>query len=444
MMIEDFLRSHADRLGDKVAIARGDETITYAALYRRVRAEAERLAAQCRAANVAPHALPVTMRSSQSIDFLVSYFAAHVAGRPFVPLEKDLSDERFYEIRNVLGSASLPKGVADILFTSGTTGKPKGVMLSHRAIVANGDNLIQAQGYSTDLAFVVSGSLCHIGSLSKVWSTIMMGATLVLTDGMKDIERFFAALNYPCPKIATFLVPASIRMLLRFAPERLAAYAGTIDFVETGAAPMSLDDMQRLCATLPHSRLYNTYASTETGIIATHDYNTPTGNILGCLGHPMKHSSIAIGEGGRIVCQGKTLMLGYVGINSLLLTPRSSLPTNDLGYIDQYGRLMLQGRIDDIINVGGFKVSPIEVENASMRFPSMADCICVSASHPILGNVLKLIYATTDGAPIAKSALVVHLRKELEAYKVPLAYEQVDAVARNSNGKLDRKYYNEM
>lgn len=462
-MLEDFLRSHADKLADKVAIACGDKAITYAELYTKVKEEASLLAQQCHTQGVDPNSLPIIVRSRQTIDLLVTYFAAHLTGRPFVPLEKDIADERFFEIGNILGTTTLPQGVADILFTSGTTGNPKGVMISHEAIMANGDNLVYAQGFTTNLAFVISGPLCHIGSLSKVWPSIMVGATIVIVDGIKDMATFLDAFDYPSrhpanssthpdhqsTKVATFLVPASIRMLLQFAPQRLEALAQTIDFIETGAAPMALADMQRLCALLPHSRLYNTYASTETGIIATHNFNSPNATIAGCLGRPMKHSKIIIGDDGRIMCGGKTLMMGYVG--SPLLTPNSPqttpnsilLATSDLGSIDTLGRLNLEGRIDDIINVGGYKVSPIEVENVAMRFPGIADCICISAPHPILGNVLKLIYAANPSATIAKSALVVHLRKELEAYKVPLAYEQAKKIVRNPNGKLDRKYYRE-
>lgn len=422
-MLEDYLASHADKQGDRVAIACGNSSISYRELYRR---------AQERATDV-----PFTMRASNTIDFLVNYFAAHIAHRPFVPLDKDIADERFSEITELVGSANIPHDVADILFTSGTTGKPKGVMISNEAIVASGDNLVEAQGYSADLAFVVSGPLSHVGSLSKVWSTIMVGGTIVLTDGVKDMASFLDALDYPSPKIATFLVPASIRMLLQFAPDRLASYANKIDFVETGASPMTLQDMQGLCSTLPLSRLYNTYASTETGIIATHNYNVPGGMLPGCLGRPMKHSSIAIGDSGRIVCGGKTLMTGYIGDN----LSSNDFATNDIGSIDSQGRLFLDGRIDDIINVGGFKVSPLEVENAAMLFPSIADCICVECAHPIVGSVLKLKYSVAPASTIDKSALVSHLKKRLESYKVPLAYEQVDTIVRNANGKLDRKHY---
>ena len=82
---------------------------------------------------------------------------------------------------------TVPEDTADILYTTGTTGLSKGVIISHRAIIADAENLIAGQGFSHDLAFVVNGPLNHIGSLSKIYPVVILGATLIIVDGMKDI-----------------------------------------------------------------------------------------------------------------------------------------------------------------------------------------------------------------------------------------------------------------
>ena len=79
------------------------------------------------------------------------------------------------------------------------------------------------------------------------------GGTLYLLESMKDLNAFFHALDYPCDKVATFLVPTSARILIQLASQRLSSYRDKIDFIETGAAPMSHSDMQTLCQLLPHS-----------------------------------------------------------------------------------------------------------------------------------------------------------------------------------------------
>ena len=445
MNLEDYLYQNAQRYPDKVAVVCGDTSLTYAQLWQEVARRAQ---------DFHPHEV-VCFRSSQDIDFLVTYMAVHLAGGVAVPLEHGMPDTLFERISSAVAHSftlhsSLP--IADILYTTGTTGQSKGVMVSHRALIADAENLIAGQGFSHDLVFIINGPLNHIGSLSKIWPCIVLGATILIIEGMKDLNAFFRALDTPPSsfllppssklKFATFFVPATIRMILQFAPDRLASYAHKLDFIESGAAPLPQTDMQRLCELLPHTRLYNTYASTETGIIATYNYNDGR-CMANCLGRPMPHSKILITPDGLIACQSDTLMSGYVGDPELTATVLrdDSVFTSDVGILDEEGMLHLSGRASDVINVGGFKVSPIEVEEAAMASPMVSDCICISASHPVTGRALKLLVVTPPGQKLDKRTLARYLADRLEPYKVPMLYEQVDTIARTYNGKLDRKFY---
>ena len=428
MNLEDYLHQNARCYPDKVAVVCGDTSLTYAQLWQEVARRAQ---------DFHPHEV-VCFRSSQDIDFLVTYMAVHLAGGVAAPLEHGMPDALFERISSAVAHSftlhsSLP--IADILYTTGTTGQSKGVMVSHRALIADAENLIAGQGFSHDLVFIINGPLNHIGSLSKIWPCIILGATILIIEGMKDLNAFFRALDTPPSsfllppssklKFATFFVPATIRMILQFAPDRLASYAHKLDFIESGAAPLPQTDMQRLCELLPHTRLYNTYASTETGIIATYNYNDDR-CMANCLGRPMPHSKILITPDGLIACQGDTLMSGYVGDPELTATVLrdDTVFTSDVGILDEEGMLHLSGRASDVINVGGFKVSPIEVEE-----------------HPVTGRALKLLVVTPPGQKLDKRTLARYLADRLEPYKVPMLYEQVDTIARTYNGKLDRKFY---
>lgn len=445
MNLEDYLHQNARCYPDKVAVVCGDTTLTYAQLWQEVARRAQ---------DFHPHEV-VCFRSSQDIDFLVTYMAVHLAGGVAAPLEHGMPDTLFERISSAVANSftlhsSLP--IADILYTTGTTGQSKGVMVSHRALIADAENLIAGQGFFHDLVFIINGPLNHIGSLSKIWPCIILGATILIIEGMKDLNAFFRALDTPPSsfllppssklKFATFFVPATIRMILQFAPDRLASYAHKLDFIESGAAPLPQTDMKRLCELLPHTRLYNTYASTETGIIATYNYNDDR-CMANCLGRPMPHSKILITLDGLIACQGDTLMSGYVGDPELTATVLrdDTVFTSDVGILDEEGMLHLSGRASDVINVGGFKVSPIEVEEAAMASPMVSDCICISASHPVTGRALKLLVVTPPGQKLDKRTLARYLADRLEPYKVPMLYEQVDTIARTYNGKLDRKFY---
>ena len=436
MILEDYLERNAQRYPQKAAVVCEGKAYTYKTLLDMVLTRTEAMKKQYRPGQA------VALRAMPMADYLADYFALHRAGCVAVPLERDIPETKFQEITRRLSDISTPEGTADILYTTGTTGQSKGVMISHRTIVADAENLIDGQGFTHELAFVVNGPMNHIGSLSKVYPVIMVGATLIIVDGLKDMNRFFAAFDYPAKKMATFLVPASIRMLIQFGSEKLAKLADKMDFIETGAAAIAQADMEQLCELLPKTRLYNTYASTETGIIATHDYNH--GECLaGCLGKPMKHSRIIITEEGRIACQGDTLMTGYAGDpeRTAAILRDATVYTSDIGILDAEGRLHLKGREDDAINVGGFKVAPTEVEDAAMSYAKLNDCICIAKDHPITGKALKLLVETKGGEKLNKRELAQHLKERLELYKVPMFYEQVESVARTFNGKPNRKRY---
>ena len=436
---EDYLWQTTNRCPGKTAIVCGDAEMTYARLWECIQARADQL----RTEGLGP-GMPRAIRAGQTAGFLVEYLATHLAGGVAMPMEHDIPDERLHEWEDLAARADIPDGTADILFTTGTTGKSKGVMISHEAIVANAENLMDAQGFSPGLTFIICGPLNHIGSLSKVYPTLMCGSTLHITGGMKDLSAFFSAFDRPggSGKFATFLVPAGLRMLMTLGGGKLEACADAIDFIETGAAPLGQSDMERLCRLLPKTRLYNTYASTETGIICTHDFNGKK-CVAGCLGKPMKHSGIFITEEGTVACRGKTLMSGYAGDEELTRSVMRGgiLYTHDNGMIDSCGRLHLSGRADDVINVGGYKVSPVEIEDAVLSSPDVKDCVCVPVSHPVTGSALKLLVVPADGKDLDKRGMARYLASRIEAYKVPLLYEKTDCVRRTYNGKIDRKHY---
>lgn len=434
MTLEDYLAQGAQRYPDKVAAICGDLRLTYQNLWQQVQETSHKFV------DVPNKVIP--FRSSQDITFLITYFAIHLSGHVAAPIDRDCPEETFHDIYQKLVAVDAPEGCADILYTTGTTGNAKGVMIGHHTIIANAENLIEAQRYSHDLTFIISGPLNHIGSLSKIYPVILTGGTLHILEGMKDLNVFFTAIETARTKVATFLVPAHIRMLTQLCSEQLASLSNKIDFIETGAAPISQSDMQRLCLLLPKSRLYNTYASTETGIIATYNFNEGE-CVAGCLGRPMQHSRILITGEGHIACQGDTLMMGYA--NDQQMTQQvlhdNTLFTADLGHLDPQGRLHLSGREDDIINVGGYKVSPVEVEDAAKTMPVIKDCICIATDHPMMGKMLKLMVVLDASATLNKRTIAQYLNTKLESYKVPLLYQQVDKIERTFNGKLNRKFY---
>lgn len=200
--------------------------------------------------------------------------------------------------------------------------------------------------------------------------------------------------------------------------------------------------MEQLSKALPNSRLYNTLGGTEIGAVCTYNFND--GRYMeGCIGRPMKNSTVEVTPEGNIIVSGLTVMSGYVADeeNTRRVLKGGKIYSADLGYVDEEGMIHLKGRQGDVINVGGYKVDPSEVENAASSHESVKDCICIAANHPVIGTVLKLLVVLKDGVELDKRSLAVHIKSKVDPHKVPTYYEATDSIQRTYNGKLDRKFY---
>ena len=437
MTLEQSIYHHSVADPEKVAAVCGKESVTYSQLWDRIIKRAEELKSE----GVLPNR-PYVFRASQDIDFVVTYCAVHHVGAIAVPMEQKVTDEYFNAISAEVAACEFAEDITDILYTTGTTGKSKGVMLSETALVSCADNFITDLQFSSDLLFIISGPLSHIASLFKMHPVLTVGGTICILDGLKDINAFFDVFDLPFRKFATFMVPASLRLIMQFSYDRLCSLADKIDFIETGAAPITQHDMEMLAKALPASRLYNTLGGTEIGAVCTYNFND--GRYMeGCIGRPMKNSTVEVTPEGNIIVSGLTIMSGYVADeeNTARVLKDGKIYGADLGYVDDEGLIHLKGRQGDVINVGGFKVDPSEVENAAASHPDIKDCICIAATHPVIGTVLKLLVVLADNRELDKRSIAVHIKSKLEPHKVPTYYEAVDTIQRTYNGKLDRKFY---
>lgn len=448
MTLTDYLELHATECPDRLAIICGDEQISYAQLRQRVWAEADRL--QCEHHVQAGDLFQ--LKASQSADYLVSFLAIHKVGAICVPVEAPMQLPDYHN-----------PSISDVLFTTGSTSQPKAVLLSQEAVLADADNLIHAHGYRQEITFVICGPIHHFGSWSKVIPTLVVGGTLHLLDGLKDVEVLLQTLG-SAPRTATFLVPSAIRMLMQVCGSRIGQLSSHIDFIETGAAPIASSDMEQLRQLLPHTRLYNTYASTETGVVCTYPFHLPSAEAnppltdrtvntfqpcqAGCVGPVMRHARIHLDSEGHICVSGPMIMSGYLQDFSYEASRMSEkqivlseIQTSDIGYIDERGYLNITGRDSDFINVGGLKVAPAEVEDAASCFEGISDCICVARPHPLMGQIPCLLVVMQPEVSFDKKALIRHLKTRLETFKIPLLYEEVAEIRKTFNGKKDRKSY---
>ena len=434
LSIEQHIDRHAQNAPERVAMVLNGEEITYGELHQRTMLRTQHYQGMQRKG--------VVIRARCDADFLISYFAVHVAGAVAVLLPATATPEQVGRMEKALQGFCFPDGSADVLFTTGTTGAPKGVVIGTRAIVASAENIVHGQAYRHDIRFVVPGQLNHLGCLSKVWATMLAGATCCLMPKF-DFNEFFSLLA-SCKEmgVGAFLVPSCIRMLTKFGGKQMEEAAIKLAFIETGGDALDTPTMADLHKQLPHTRLFNTYASTETGVVATFEFTHH--QLAGCVGHALPNARFDLTPEGYIRCAGDTLMSGYLRMGDQTayepLTEKR-FTTCDCGEIDNQGRLQFKCRDSDIINTGGFKVSPQEVEAAANSFAEVKACVCIAVPHPILGQALKLLVVADGDVEMNPKDLARRLKERLETHQVPLFYEQVEALALTPNGKIDRKRY---
>ena len=349
-----------------------------------------------------------------------------------------------------------PKGsdIAEILFTTGTTGFSKGVVHTYDSIYAIMMNTIIGTGITENDCILLPLPLSHSLALRVLRAALYKGATIVLQNGftfVKDIENNLKK-NH-CTAI--IVVPAAMEMLYEKLGNRFSEVLGELRYIEVGAGSLSINQREKYLNLLPNTIIYNTWGSTETGGIIFANIAEVMGKIetMGTLGKISPHLQIRVldengkelksnkDNPGRMAIKGMMIMNGYW--NNPDLTQKTIrdgwLITNDLVYLNEDGYLFMLGRIDDIVNVGGEKVSATEVENIICQYEEVKECACIGVDDKqgIWGEIPIAFIVQNENyeESILKKYLVTHL----ERYKMPHKYIYVSSLPRNYMGKIDRK-----
>ncbi|MDE6816796.1 MAG: acyl--CoA ligase, partial [Lachnospiraceae bacterium] len=277
-----------------------------------------------------------------------------------------------------------PEELAELLFTSGTTGRPKGVMLSYRAVYHILKNTAVAMGIREDERILLPLPLNHSFALRVLRAALFQGAGVILQNGFTFAREIENNLDlYGCTALA--VVPASVETIARQMQDRFPEIMGRFRYIEASAGSLSVEQRKRLTSQLPNTVIYNTWGSSESGgalfLNVTETVTDPVRR--GALGKPLPGIEVRVLDEngnemesdrehpGRMALRGPMQMSGYWGQEELTEQTLKDgwLLTGDLVYTDADGYVYMLGRIDDQINVGGEKVSPTEVENAACEYP---------------------------------------------------------------------------
>ncbi len=466
----DALKVRAQHQGDKIAHDDTRRTLTFAQWDR----EADEIGGGLAAAGLAPGDrvfLPIS--NQNAVEMAVAVIAVLRAGGIAVPVNTRLSEAEVREYAKLIEPrfaitnapdkvanlqlascwlvdemprdiAALPDQTtldptadAEILGTSGTTGKIKGVVVSHPDLLGRTDGLAVDKNNATLHALPFTGSGGNLGTLT---APIRGGATTI-TQPQFD-PRGFAELVQSKKPQTIYLVPSMLRLILDL-PDVGQYDFSSVRYLLTGTAPLPHDSVVRALELWPNIRMRNSYGMSEGGIgVSTRaeEVKKP-----GCVGKMPEHMQIRDEQGNRVPD-------GQVGeIYGRQPNPRRYwndpeataaawvdgwTKTGDLGYVDEDGDLIIAGRSKELIIRGGYNITPLEIETVLHDHPGVKDAAVVGIHHDVLGEDVAAAVSLASGARVTVEELQAWCRERLADNKVPRTIVIMDALPHNQNAKV--------
>jgi acyl-CoA synthetase (AMP-forming)/AMP-acid ligase II len=331
--------------------------------------------------------------------------------------------------------------VADIMYTSGTTGRPKGVVVRHRnvSMVPNGRPRWTGDGWLHASPFFTFAGIASVYNPMKLGMTGLYQPRFDAKTWMEAVGRWRPA--------AVFLVPAMAQLLIAH-PDFDAADLSSIKMATLGSAPLAPETMRRLRQRLPEAWVSNNWGMTEAGSAYCVLPPEEAGKRVGSVGKPVPPTEIkVVGPAGEELAAGEVgeLLVRNPGrereyFNDPEATARTWrdgwLHTGDLARIDADGYLYIVGRQKDVIIRGGNNVHAGDVESAVMEFPGVAEVAVAGIAHPVLGEDVAAWVVPAAGATVDPGALRAFLADRLSDYKIPRRVEIVASLPRNATGKV--------
>lgn len=473
--IEEQIFDKVQNIPDKVALISGDTEITYSQLWDYCLCAAEKLKQDYHLKK----GDRVILSAAGNIEFVYAYFGVHIAGGICVPIDPDTNQTRFEYIEKsttpvcVMGSLHNVKKetipftdvvngtskatyiapersqVADILFTTGTTGAPKGVALSYNNLSAAARNINAFIGNTSSDVELLALPVSHSFGLGRLRCSLSKGATVVMLGTFANVKKFFKEMAR-CQVTMFAMVPASWGFIKKMSGKYIGKFADQLKFIEIGSSFMPVEDKELLMSLLPKTRICMHYGSTEASRSAFMEFHTYKDNLLS-IGKASPNVEIkiftsrgtpaALGEEGEVCVKGEHVTCSYWNETPERFASDfydGYFRTGDCGTMDAEGNIYLKSRIKEMINVGGKKVSPMEVEDILNTIPGIKESACIGIPDPgiVLGEVVKAFIVADDN--LSDEEIMQQLRPQLEVYKLPVEIERINAIPKTGSGKIQR------
>ncbi|TFV47801.1 long-chain fatty acid--CoA ligase [Blastococcus sp. TF02A-35] len=456
-----LLKETVERHGDRTAVVElNGPTATYAELWDRAR----RVAGGLRASGIQVGDR-VAVNLPNGLDWVLAYWGAHLAGAVVVPMNTRLSGpEAAYILEDcaaayvVSPGEPLPDGepvdlpdpsrsdVAALFYTSGTTGRPKGAMVTHDNFVTTVESVIRCRELPRhpDQATLVSVPLFHVtGCCSQFMTQVAVGGTSVIMPRFEP-AAFLAAIPEHRITLVTS-VPTIYELVLRH-PSFPTTDVSSVRTLSYGGAPMAPELVHRLLDAFPEARLGNGFGLSETTALATflpHEYAATHADAVGFpapVDDVRLHRPDAETGVGELLVRGPNVVAGYWGApeKTAETIVDGWLHTGDLATITD-GIVRIVDRAKDMINRGGENVYSVEVENALAAHPDIVEVAVVGVPDPVMGEKVGAVVLPRPGADVDGliPSLCDFARERLADFKTPQFIRLVDGpLPRNAGGKV--------
>lgn len=344
-----------------------------------------------------------------------------------------------------------PDDTAIVMYSSGTTGRPKGIALTHANVIAHTINAFEGWTLSAGDKSLVAMPLFHVGGSSYMQWGLHHGAPTYMTrdvDGMALAGGILAGAN------RTFLVPAVLAKVFDTGDDAVKLF-GTLKTFAYGASPMPLPLLRSALQAWPETEFIQVYGLTEvSGAISRlgpDDHREASEERLMSAGtvvpgaevkvvDPDTGAEVPIGEQGELWFRSPQLMKGYLNrpeSTAEAITPEGWFRTGDIGRVDDGGYIFVEDRLKDMIISGGENIYSIEVERVLAEHPAVVDVAVIGVPDEKWGESVKAV-VTLEGE-VSEPDLIAFAREHLAAYKCPKSVDIVDELPRNPTGKILKK-----
>ena len=343
-----------------------------------------------------------------------------------------------------------PDDVCDVLFTSGTTGSPKGVLMTHAQTLRQFSDWCDMAGLRTGDRYLIVNPFFHMfGYKAGCLASLMQGATIIpkAVLDVDDLLRTVAA-----ESVTVLPGPPTLYQSILDHPDRTAFDLSTLRVAVTGAADIPVELIRRLHDELPFSTIITGYGLTEGGTVTGTGPDDDFETIATTVGRARPGLEIRIvdddgaeqaaGAPGEVLVRGYSVMRGYLDDpdeTARTVDPDGWLHTGDLGTLDERGYLRIVGRKKDMFIVGGFNAYPAEIENLLLGHPHVGRVAVVGMPDERLGEVGVAFVVPAPGAELDSEALIAWSRGTMANYKVPRVVEIVDDLPVNAGGKVEKE-----